>query len=397
MEEEGRYVILSENDSLPTANTSGNRSTTDLYENEHAYYAFVLYRIVVPVLFGLTTLIGVIGNTLVIYVILSKQKMRTVTNLLLLNLAFADLSFVTICPPFTAYQFATYQWPFGNIACKLMHYLLNVTAYVTVYTLVLISVIRYMTIVHNARTMRFRTRTNIVLMIIAIWVCMCAVNIPILLSYGVQLLNPDDPSEGTVCENWGIEVGQRLYATFFCFAYILPLAMVAKFSIFILRHIKKQRTCMLDKRTRSQNKKRQASRLIILVVVIFAIFWLPVHIHLLVAYFGSIPNNPVYNTISVLWNVLAYFNSCVNPIIYNYASKDFRNGFRDAVCCIRYRQLAQRDTDNGMTAISNVTNHANNGKSKKLLAADDDDQQQQQQRRRRQQQGPEREEQDDDV
>ena len=35
------------------------------------------------------------------------------------------------------------RWPFGDIACRLMHYLINVTAYVTVYTLVLISVIRY--------------------------------------------------------------------------------------------------------------------------------------------------------------------------------------------------------------------------------------------------------------
>jgi len=38
-----------------------------------------------------------------------------------------------------------------------MHYLINVTAYVTVYTLVLISVIRFMTIVHPSRTARYRT------------------------------------------------------------------------------------------------------------------------------------------------------------------------------------------------------------------------------------------------
>ena len=35
------------------------------------------------------------------------------------------------------------RWPFGDVACRLMHYLINVTAYVTVYTLVLVSVIRY--------------------------------------------------------------------------------------------------------------------------------------------------------------------------------------------------------------------------------------------------------------
>jgi len=35
--------------------------------------------------------------------------------------------------------FAANRWPFGDVPCRLMHYLINVTAYVTVYTLVVIS------------------------------------------------------------------------------------------------------------------------------------------------------------------------------------------------------------------------------------------------------------------
>ena len=111
-------------------------------DGDDDFFAFILYTIVVPILFGFVTLLGTFGNLLVIYVIFSRQKMRTVTNLLLLNLAFADLTFLLICPPFTALSFATMRWPFGNVVCKLMHYLLNVTVYVTIYTLVLISVIR---------------------------------------------------------------------------------------------------------------------------------------------------------------------------------------------------------------------------------------------------------------
>lgn len=33
----------------------------------------------------------------------------------------------------------------------------------------------------------------------------------------------------------------------------------------------------------------------------------------------------------VLWYCMSYGNSCANPIIYNYASTDFRAGFRRAV------------------------------------------------------------------
>ena len=59
----------------------------------------LLYKIAVTFLFGAISLSGAVGNSLVIYVIVSNRRMRTVTNLLLLNLAIADLSFVLVIPP----------------------------------------------------------------------------------------------------------------------------------------------------------------------------------------------------------------------------------------------------------------------------------------------------------
>ena len=73
--------------------------------------------------------------------------------------------------------------------------------------------------------------------------------------------------------------------------------------------------------------------MLVLVVVIFALFWLPVHIHLLVAYFDELPDNTFYEVVSIFWNCLAYFNSCVNPIIYNHTSKDFRDAFIEVAHC----------------------------------------------------------------
>jgi len=191
-----------------------------------------LLKVVNPIQNGIITLLGASGNSLVIYVILSNSNMRTVTNLLLLNLAVADLCFVGIVPPFTAYQMATSSWPFGAAVCKLMHYLVNVTAYVTVYTLVLVSIIRYMTIVHSVRTAPIRTRANVLAAVAAIWVLMLSVNVPILLSYGVV----EDE-----CNHYSQDISKRIFATFFAFAYVIPLAVIAIISVAILRHITGQR------------------------------------------------------------------------------------------------------------------------------------------------------------
>ena len=103
-----------------------------------------------------------------------------------MKLAFADLCFVIVIPPFTAYEYSTNNWLLGQLACRLMHYLVNVTAYVTVYTLVLVSAVRYMTVVHGVRTARLRTVTNIAVIIAAIWIIMIAVNVPIWTAYDVH-------------------------------------------------------------------------------------------------------------------------------------------------------------------------------------------------------------------
>jgi len=172
----GLYVV---NSSISEAMT-GDDSVSD------GWFQFVLFKVVVPVLFGVISVTGITGNSLVVYVILSKRQMRTVTNLLLLNLAFADLCFVIVIPPFTAYEYSTERWQLGRFACRLMHYLINVTAYVTVYTLVLVSAVRYMTVVHGVRTARLRTITNIAVIIGAIWIMMVVVNIPIWSAYDVR-------------------------------------------------------------------------------------------------------------------------------------------------------------------------------------------------------------------
>jgi len=44
--------------------------------------------------------------------------------------------------------------------------------------------------------------------------------------------------------------------------------------------------------------------------------------------------------VSVMWNCMAYFNSCVNPIIYNRTSKEFRDAFLEACGCLRDRDLS---------------------------------------------------------
>ena len=297
----------------PIMSETSDNTTAGMLPSDD-YFSFFLYEVTVPVLYGIVTVLGVTGNSLVIYVIVSCQRMRTVTNFLLLNLAVADLSFVVVIPPSTAYVFATNRWPFGDAACRLMHYLvnvtayvINVTAYVTVYTLVLISVIRYMTIVHATSTARYRTTSRVVAMIVSVWILTLVVNTPVLANYGTTV----DPLTGTSdCVIASLSAAKQLYASFFVFAYVVPLAIIVVCSVGILRHITRQKAPVTASLTsmsalsgssnvavgasHSVDMKRQAGRILVLIVIMFAVLWLPVHIHLLVMYFGHLPDTRFY-------------------------------------------------------------------------------------------------------
>jgi len=103
--------------------------------------------VIVPVLFGVVAVLGAIGNALVIIVVITNKQMRSTTNVLILNLAFADLLFIIFCIPFTATDYVYNEWRFGLILCQAVQYLIYVTTYVSIYTLILMSIDRFLAVV----------------------------------------------------------------------------------------------------------------------------------------------------------------------------------------------------------------------------------------------------------
>jgi hypothetical protein len=89
----------------------------------------------------------------VVIVVAANQQMRSTTNLLIINLAVADLLFIVFCVPFTGTDYVLPFWPFGDVWCKIVQYLIVVTAYASVYTLVLMSLDRFLAVVHPITSM----------------------------------------------------------------------------------------------------------------------------------------------------------------------------------------------------------------------------------------------------
>ena len=72
--------------------------------------------------YSIIFMLGITGNVLVILTILQNTRMRTVTNLFLLNLAISDLLLGVFCMPFTLIGQLLRDFIFGEVFCKLISF-----------------------------------------------------------------------------------------------------------------------------------------------------------------------------------------------------------------------------------------------------------------------------------
>lgn len=142
---------------------------------------------VVPVAFAAIGLSGLAGNALVVTVVLLDHQMRTTTNVLILNLAVSDLLFIVFCVPFTALDYVLVVWPFGDMWCKTVQYMIVVTVNASIYTLVLMSLDRYLAVVHPIESRAWRTEENTVIVCAVLWVAIAVLALPAWFVHGIEV------------------------------------------------------------------------------------------------------------------------------------------------------------------------------------------------------------------
>uniref|UniRef100_A0A182J901 G-protein coupled receptors family 1 profile domain-containing protein n=1 Tax=Anopheles atroparvus TaxID=41427 RepID=A0A182J901_ANOAO len=121
-------------------------------ECSNAYSAGTYFQMTSYFMYITIFVIAVIGNSIVLFIVQSNPRMRTVTNFFITNLAVGDLMMTLFCVPFTFISlFILQYWPFGLAMCRLVNYTQAVSVLVSAYTLVAISGDRYIAIMWPLR------------------------------------------------------------------------------------------------------------------------------------------------------------------------------------------------------------------------------------------------------
>ncbi|XP_008271696.2 neuropeptide Y receptor type 5 isoform X1 [Oryctolagus cuniculus] len=99
-------------------------------------------------LYTFVSLLGFMGNLLILMALVKKRHQKTTVNFLIGNLAFSDILVVLFCSPFTLTSVLLDQWMFGKAMCHIMPFLQCVSVLVSTLILISIAIVRYHMIKH---------------------------------------------------------------------------------------------------------------------------------------------------------------------------------------------------------------------------------------------------------
>ncbi|KAG5677840.1 hypothetical protein PVAND_007562 [Polypedilum vanderplanki] len=323
----------------PNISLLDNATTTPV---PYVDYEDRLETYLVPTIFALIFIIGVLGNGCLILIFFRHRTMRNVPNTYILSLAVADLLVIVTTVPLTSVIYVLNSWPWGETLCTLSEFFKDLSIGVSVYTLTALSGDRFMAIVCPLRKFHGKSATRTTIFItVLIWLFAAACGIPAIHGSYIRkiVINKEVIS---ICYPFPTEFGktyaQGIVIFRFLVYYTIPLLLIAVIYAVIAQHL----ICSpvigeINQNAQRQIKARRKVAVTVLAfVAIFAICFLPSHVFMLWFYFNDNAEedyNDFWHILRMVGFCLSFANSCTNPVALYCVSDVFRKHFNRYLLC----------------------------------------------------------------
>lgn len=134
----------------------------------------------IPIIYSIISGLGIVGNTLAVFVLAHSSASRSIANTFMLNLCVSDLLFLLSLPLWAVPYSQDYNWPFGRLACKICGAMLSFNLYASIFFITCMSMDRYLAIVHPLRSQSARDPKRAKLACGLVWFLACACSAPTL-------------------------------------------------------------------------------------------------------------------------------------------------------------------------------------------------------------------------
>lgn len=299
-------------------------------------------RLFLPTVYGIISILGIVGNGLVVVVMGYQKKVKTMTDKYRLHLSVADLLFV-LTLPFWAVD-AARTWYFGSFMCVSVHVIYTVNLYSSVLILAFISLDRYLAVVRATNSQALRKLLASRVIYVGVWLPAAILTIPDLVFARVRdtsnvLVRQDESLESAdvriICQRIYPQDSSLIWTVVFRFQHILVgfvlpgLVILVCYCIIIAK---------LSQGSKGQVLKRKALKTTVILILCFFCCWLPYCLGIFLDTLVMLNvikascdlEQAVEKWISVT-EALAYFHCCLNPILYAFLGVKFKKSARSAL------------------------------------------------------------------
>ena len=334
---------------------SANRTATMNGTQTSSCFNHEAKRIGISFYYCLIFVLALIGNIIIGIIVYRTRSMRKPINFFIVNMAMSDLLFPIVCFPYivTEMNFGYYilGGPVGQALCKLNYFLVDVSASLSIQSLVLIAVDRFGAVVFPLRSPLISSK-RCRFFILTTWIIAVAANIPNAMTYELV-----EHKEGMVCvhkwnEVFGESLSYRNYiVSMLVVFWYVAMVLIAIFYMTVVIKLKSQNIPgegSANGREQQSRRQKNVLKMSIAIVVTFIVCWLPATIWwFLILYLSdsTVTASCGFQYFRVIAFCVAHSNSAINPCISFIFSGNYRQGLKNlsrcCLVCTRANQVAK--------------------------------------------------------
>ena len=286
-------------------------------------------------------IVSLVGNILLILVILNNKQLRKSINYFVFNMAVSDLVNPLTIMPVQIVEIISgsgswkvdSSWILGNILCKLSYFLPDVSLVVSIESLLLISMDRFIAVVFPLKAKLISPKARLISIGCA-WLVAISVHAPYFFTF--RLMHVENK---TYCKpDWGpseTHTEKRYLLANFITFIIIPVCLLAIIYGFIAKTLKtknKKSRQRLSSEQRSRDEQlKKIIRLAVAIIIAFVVCTIPVLVFTFTVIFlwnWKVPAICAFHTvIPFICRFMLHLWSAVNPCICFIFNKKYRNGF----------------------------------------------------------------------
>lgn len=292
----------------------------------------MVYTIIPPYIFTLC-LFGLLFNGFVLLVYLIHKDRLTVAEIFLSNLALADFVLLSGLPFWAMNILNEFNWPYGDALCKLVNSAIIVNFYTSTYTLVMISVDRYLALVKTMEAAWLRRTLYAKVICLLLWIWGLLFSTPAMFHRKVKFIEELGTTACVLDYSHGSSWKLANQVLINVAGFLVPFLIILFSSVNIVKALSERKK---SSGFRDINDSK-ATALVYAVTLLFLMCWGPYQVVILLNILndmGVLDEARWYHALDIATQVsvyLAFLNSVLNPLLYVFLGQYFQRKVR-AIC-----------------------------------------------------------------